>query len=49
MALETPGSILRQRIEIQQVMYRLLTEHRTGVQHDLLGVDMNVCLPLSRL
>jgi len=48
-ASETPSSILCQCIEIQQVMYRHLTEHRTGVQHDLLVVDMNVCLPLSRI
>jgi hypothetical protein len=49
MVSETPGSILRQCLKIQQVIYRLLTEHRTGVQHDLLRMDINVCLPLSRL
>ena len=49
MVSEAPSSILRQCLKLQQVMYRLLTEHRTGVQHDLLGMDMNVCLPLSRL
>ena len=46
---ESHGSILRQCLKLQQVIYRLLTEHRTGVQYDLLRMDLNVCLPLSRL
>ena len=29
--------------------YRLLTEHRTGVQHDLLRMDIHVCLTISGL